>query len=365
MCVRDSQLRTEVNHVLAVDHLPTGIGNLYFVVMPNGFGSCFAAGPNDCSVSGGGTVGVPVTGSFCGYHSAMGTVASPVLFSDIPYNAVPTHCRSDNPRPNNSTADPTISTLSHEHNEAVTDPLAQGFSPLSGWIQNSDGQEIGDLCAGSFGTALGSTAFGLYNENVGTGHYVLQEEFSNEDGGGSCQQRDEADSASLTAAASTLTGTTVSFTGSGVDPDGSIASFTWNFGDGSAPAVGAHVNHAFSHAGTFTVTLTVQDVSGQRVSVLHTIHVAAPSITKISSKVGKRKATLSVTVNGPGTVKVGGTRKTLSRAGTVKFTIRLSAKARKRLARKSVHKVTVKIKVTFFPLGGAAQTRTVSLTFHG
>ena len=33
------------------------------------------------------------------------------------------HCQSGNPRPNGSTADPGLSTLSHEHNEAVTDPI--------------------------------------------------------------------------------------------------------------------------------------------------------------------------------------------------------------------------------------------------
>ena len=45
-----------------------------------------------------------------------------LLYAVIPYNAVPGHCQSDNPRPNSSTADPALSTLSHEHIETVTDP---------------------------------------------------------------------------------------------------------------------------------------------------------------------------------------------------------------------------------------------------
>ena len=68
----------------------------------------------------------------------------------IPYNAVTGHCQSGNPRPNASTADPAISTISHEHNESVTDPLGNA------WVDSS-GDEIADLCITSYGPALGGT----------------------------------------------------------------------------------------------------------------------------------------------------------------------------------------------------------------
>ena len=45
------------------------------------------------------------------------------------------------------------------------------------------------------------------------------------------------------------------------DPDGTIESYQWNFGDG-VTATGATATHAYSSKGTFTVTLTVTDDKG-------------------------------------------------------------------------------------------------------
>lgn len=55
----------------------------------------------------------------------------------------------------------------------------------------------------------------------------------------------------------------VSFTSAGsADPDGSIVTFSWNFGDGSAPGTGPNPSHTYTSTGTFTVTLTVTDNQG-------------------------------------------------------------------------------------------------------
>ena len=52
------------------------------------------------------------------------------------------------------------------------------------------------------------------------------------------------------------------FDGSGSsDPDGTIASYAWVFGDGSA-GTGATPNHSYASAGTYDVTLTVTDDDG-------------------------------------------------------------------------------------------------------
>jgi Tol biopolymer transport system component len=61
---------------------------------------------------------------------------------------------------------------------------------------------------------------------------------------------------------------TVDFDISGsTDPDGNIASYELNYGDGSTPATGADVEDALSHEykqdGAFTVTLTVTDGDGR------------------------------------------------------------------------------------------------------
>jgi PKD repeat protein len=57
-------------------------------------------------------------------------------------------------------------------------------------------------------------------------------------------------------------GETITFDGSGsTDPDGSIASYAWAFGDGST-GTGVNPTHAYATAGTFTVSLMVTDNDG-------------------------------------------------------------------------------------------------------
>ncbi|HEY3722970.1 MAG TPA: PKD domain-containing protein [Acidimicrobiia bacterium] len=51
------------------------------------------------------------------------------------------------------------------------------------------------------------------------------------------------------------------FTSTSTDPDGTIASYAWDFGD-STTASGANPAHAYSAAGTYPVTLTVTDNGG-------------------------------------------------------------------------------------------------------
>lgn len=46
------------------------------------------------------------------------------------------------------------------------------------------------------------------------------------------------------------------------DPDGQIASYLWDFGDGSATATGANSEHVYADNGTYTVRLTVRDNDG-------------------------------------------------------------------------------------------------------
>ena len=61
--------------------------------------------------------------------------------------------------------------------------------------------------------------------------------------------------------ASACTGLTCSFDGSGSsDPDGTITSYAWNFGDGTTGS-GSTVSHAYT-AGTYTITLIVTDNGG-------------------------------------------------------------------------------------------------------
>ena len=53
----------------------------------------------------------------------------------------------------------------------------------------------------------------------------------------------------------------VSFTGAGVDYDGEIKSYSWNFGDGHTSNL-KNPTHTFPNTGTYTITLTVTDDNG-------------------------------------------------------------------------------------------------------
>jgi chitodextrinase len=68
------------------------------------------------------------------------------------------------------------------------------------------------------------------------------------------------------------------------DPDGSISSYLWTFGDATI-GNGATVSHAYAAAGTYTVTLTVTDNAGAKGSDTAIVTITAPTG---SSTWGKR-----------------------------------------------------------------------------
>ncbi|MFT4216805.1 MAG: PKD domain-containing protein [Micropruina sp.] len=67
----------------------------------------------------------------------------------------------------------------------------------------------------------------------------------------------------------------VTFTEASTDPDGTIASYLWNFGDGTTSTVKNPPVKTYGSAGTFTVTLTVTDNGGATNSVSHTVTTVA------------------------------------------------------------------------------------------
>jgi len=256
VCLTDSQLQTEIQHVVRTDRLPTNGGNVYFLVTPRGLGSCTDTSSTSCALGG------SVTG-YCGYHSQSSDGV--VVYAVIPYNAVPGHCQSDNPRPNGSTADPTLSTISHEHSEMVTDPSGDA------WIDSS-GNENGDLCITSFGPVIGGSGTTAWNEEIHGGHYFLQEEWSNENG--SCQPRDEWDSVSFSTPARAQQQRRVLFTAHARDPDGTIVSYAWFFGTGRAGR-GRVAGHVFTRPGAFKVVLRTTDRAGNWAFYARTVNVSS------------------------------------------------------------------------------------------
>ena len=243
VCLTDEQLQHEIERVVRRDQLPTSANDVYFLVTPNGLGNCENASSSSCALGG------DVNG-YCGYHSQ--TDDGLVLYAVIPFNAVPGHCQSNNPRPNRSTADPTISTISHEQSEMVTDPLGNG------WVDPNSGQEDGDLCVAEFGASIGGSGDTAWNENINGGHYYLQEEWSNRNGG--CQPRAKPDWVSFRAGPS-LRPLAVWFSAHAFDLESRIVGYRWFFGDGRT-GVGKRSAHRYQHRGQYRVILRTTDSWG-------------------------------------------------------------------------------------------------------
>jgi len=243
VCLTDAQLSSEIEHVISLNHLPTTSQDVYFLVTPKGLGSCLDSTSNSCALGG-------QASGYCGYHSQ--TANGQALYAVIPYNAVSGHCQSDNPRPNGNPADPALSTLSHEHNELITDPKDDA------WIDHS-GNENGDLCITNFGPAIGGSGQSAYNEAIHGGHYYLQEEWSNADG--SCQARTRPDSVRFAVGRVSGPRHPVRLSGQAAAPGRSIVGYAWSFGDGRRGR-GRQVSHRFSRTGRYTVVLRATDSWG-------------------------------------------------------------------------------------------------------
>ncbi|RJS70407.1 PKD domain-containing protein [ANME-2 cluster archaeon] len=131
-------------------------------------------------------------------------------------------------------------------------------------------------------------------------------------------------------------GTEVSFLSTGsTDPDGTIVSYNWTFGDGNTSTL-ANTTHIYATADTYTVTLTVTDDDGATNSTTVTVTVS-PAIVQINSwtlpSTGTRGTSISatVTIENTGTetiwfvVSISGTQDTTGYPIVSTGTVRLDA----------------------------------------
>src|SRR5436190_5694218 len=80
--------------------------------------------------------------------------------------------------------------------------------------------------------------------------------------------------AAFTASCPTLT---CSFTDQSSDPDGTIATWHWDFGDGTTGSTAQNPSHTYSAAGSYTVTLTVKDNQRAPNTVTHSVAPSQPN----------------------------------------------------------------------------------------
>jgi uncharacterized repeat protein (TIGR01451 family) len=155
-----------------------GMSHMYFIFLPNNVVDCDHAPPSaSCN-----------TNTYCAYHtygwSGSDTPANDFIWADIPDNrstATIGGCGNSTVTGNNS-ADTTLSSVEHEHLEAITDPRLNAWQDSNGL-----GGENGDKCNRNMGVADSSST--IANNYLGSGPedvFRIQREWSNAAGGGGC-----------------------------------------------------------------------------------------------------------------------------------------------------------------------------------
>ena len=139
-----------------------------------------------------------------------------------------------------------------------------GFAaPLLYQLSASD---FHDITSGNNG---GETASAGYDLATGRGELIISGA-ANDIGGGS----PPANVPPVANFSDSISGLSVNFTDSSTDSDGSIASRSWNFGDGST-STATNPSHTYAAAGTYSVALTVTDNSGATNTKTQSVTVAS------------------------------------------------------------------------------------------
>ena len=259
-CVTDAQIHTELGAVLTAHGLSAGLADIYLIIFPPDVETCVSS----TDAAAGGTCSDTDYPGFCGYHSAASTASGQALYADIPFpTSFDYTCVSPESPHGSPDLDSTLSLISHEQNETITDPLGDA------WI-DSVGFEEADECAWTYGSPLGGSPGAEWNQEINGDHYYLQQEFSNEDYSGNpafgCALTQAVPQVSVAiTTAHPMAGQVTAFDGSAsYDPNvpHGITGWSWDFGDGTAQADVAAPTHVYAKPGNYAVTLTVTDVDG-------------------------------------------------------------------------------------------------------
>jgi hypothetical protein len=160
-CLTDAQIMAEIDNQIAAHSWTKNSTTTFFMFTPDNVGSCFDAGGSSCAYT-----------AYCAYH---GYTPSGAIYANQPDAFDPNCDVGEYPNGSSNQADPTINVVSHEDNEAITDPQV---NINSAWY-DALGYEIGDKCAWTFGTRSGP-AGAQYSNTINGHNYFLQEEYSND-----------------------------------------------------------------------------------------------------------------------------------------------------------------------------------------
>ena len=185
-------------------------------------------------------------------------------------------------------------TVAH-HYALGTDTPAPNQAPVASFVAAPTGLTVGLDASGSddadgtvesyawdFGDGNASTGVAASHTYAAGGTYTVTLTVTDDDGDTGTATQDvtvtapppnEVPIAAFTAAPS---GLTVSVDGSASsDADGTVASYAWDFGDGSTGS-GVTASHGYAAEGTFTVALTVTDDAGGTATTSQQVTVTAP-----------------------------------------------------------------------------------------
>lgn len=168
--LRDTDIRAAVLRAQAANGWLPAPNHLFLVYTASGMAECFDS--QDCTP---GTLAIV----YCAYHSHFVQNTQTILYAFVPYLEAWNDCRSLVNSPNgNLDADATISLMSHELFEAITDP--QVGPDHSAWYDhncndNTECGEIADKCEYTYGTIAADGS----NVTLGSHHYIVQREWSN------------------------------------------------------------------------------------------------------------------------------------------------------------------------------------------
>ena len=208
-------------------------------------------------------------------------------------------------------ADLIINQVGIEQYNILTDPLLNGWKDVSGKEATDECRNFFAPAEGAYAAKPGSGAGALFNQTINTREYFLQTAFNLAAmklpyPGIDCVPGARFEP-KFTAPARVNSGDIVGFDGmesdltlneaesypGGVGPTPTYDTYSWSFGDGSAPVTGfapgapacttpwlspcaASVFHSYTYGGEYTVQLTVTDIAGNVASTQQTVTVVGP-----------------------------------------------------------------------------------------